>query len=235
MLELNGIDVHYSGTQVLWGVDLNVGEGEIVALMGPNGSGKSTILKAAIGLAPNSGGEVRWRGERIDGTVPTHRMPELGIGLVMERRCLFPQMTVMENVRLGAFHRATWASRDRNLDWVLTLFPILKERASIRAGLLSGGEQQMVAIARGLMTGPQLLMMDEPFLGLAPRIVTQIRDVMREINGAGIAVLFNEQNAKLSFGMSDRGYLLESGRIVLEGAGEEMLDHEAVRRVYLGH
>ena len=235
MLEIDGLDVRYGSTQVLWDVSMRVGEGEIVALMGPNGSGKSTILKAAIGLAPNSGGEVRWRGTRLDGRVPTHEMPGQGIGLVMERRCLFPLMTVMENVRLGAFHPAAKPEAARNLDWVLSLFPILKERGGIRAGLLSGGEQQMVAIARGLMGAPRLLMMDEPFLGLAPRIVTQIREVMRQINAAGIAVLFNEQNAKLSFGMSDRGYLLESGRIVLEGSGAEMLGHEAVRKVYLGH
>lgn len=233
MLEVENVSVKYGDAQVLWDVSLRVGDGEIVAVMGPNGSGKSTILKAIAGLVRPSSGTVRFDGQDVT-RLPGHQMSEIGISLVLERRRLFPTMTVLENVMLGAYHKGARAHAKQRLEWVEALFPIIGERRSQVANRMSGGEQQMVAIARGLMSGPRLLLMDEPFLGLTPRMVTAIIDLIRTINKTGIAVLFNEQNVNLSFSNSDRGYLLESGRMVLSGSGVEMLQHETVKRVYLG-
>lgn len=233
MLKVENLNVHYGSTQILWNVSLQVSAGEIAAIMGPNGSGKSTILKAIIGLVKASSGAVTLDGETLLG-VPTHEMLARRVGLIMERRCLFPAMSVMENVRMGAFHPVAAAQFDENLAWVRQLFPLIDEKANAAAGQLSGGQQQMVAIARGLMGAPRYLMMDEPFLGLSPRIVDQIADVMNAVKARGIAVIFNEQNAHLSFSLSDRGYLLESGRIVIEGSGLGMLENDKIRQVYLG-
>lgn len=234
MLEVKNLDVHYGPVQILWDVSLQVAPGEVAAIMGPNGSGKSTILKAIIGLVQPSRGAITLDGQSLVG-VPTHEMLARRIGLIMERRCLFPTMTVMENVKMGAFHPEAARHAAENLAWVRELFPIIDQKASEPAGLLSGGQQQMVAIARGLMGAPLYLMMDEPFLGLSPRIVDQIAEVIAAVKARGIAVIFNEQNAHLSFSLADRGYLLESGRIVIEGSGLEMLDHPKIRQVYLGH
>ncbi len=233
MLEVTDLDVHYGSTRILWNVSLRVAPGEIAAIMGPNGSGKSTILKAIVGLVKASGGTVTLDGATLLG-VPTHQMLARRVGLIMERRCLFPAMTVMENVRMGAFHPAAAAGFDENLAWVRQLFPVIDQKAGVAAGQLSGGQQQMVAIARGLMGAPRYLMMDEPFLGLSPKIVDQIAEVMAAVKARGIAVVFNEQNAHLSFSLADRGYLLESGRIVIEGSGMGMLENEKIRQVYLG-
>lgn len=233
MLSVAGLDVHYGRTQVLWDVSLEVPTGRIVALMGPNGSGKSTVLKAIVNLVRASSGRIE-----LDGTdltrVPTHEMVAHGVGLVLERRRLFPQMTVRENVLMGAYHKSTHQHLKSNLEWVNSLFPVIRERGDRAAGWLSGGEQQMVAIARALMSRPKLLLMDEPFLGLTPKMVKEILKLMKAVNEEGVGILFNEQNAKLSFGASDRGYLLESGRLVISGSGEEMLANEIVRRTYLG-
>lgn len=234
MLEVRDMSVKYGDAQVLWDVSLEVGERQVVAVMGPNGSGKSTILKAIMGLVPLSSGSVTFEGNDITG-MPAHELCARGISLVLERRRLFATMTVQENIMLGAYHKSARAKAAERLRWVEGLFPILGERRSQIAGRLSGGEQQMVAIARGLMAGPRLLMMDEPFLGLSPRMVDVIIALVKTINNEGIAVLFNEQNVNLSFSNSDRGYLLESGRMVLSGSGMAMLAHETVRRVYLGH
>jgi branched-chain amino acid transport system ATP-binding protein len=233
LLEVRNIDVSYGSTQVLWGVSLSVSDKEIVALMGPNGSGKSTVFKAIIGLVKTTAGTITHNGQDI-ARVPTHEMAGLGIGLVLERRRLFPSMTVKENLLMGAFHRTARTQIAENLEWVESLFPIVRERRTQAAGKLSGGEQQMVAIARGLMTRPKLLMMDEPFLGLAPLIVDHIVEIIKQINRNGIMVLFNEQNVHLSLSISHRGYLLESGRLVLEGSGEDMLNHDMIKEVYLG-
>jgi branched-chain amino acid transport system ATP-binding protein len=233
MLEVRELSVKYGDAQVLWDVGLDVGPREVVAVMGPNGSGKSTLLKAVMGLVPCSAGSIHFEGRNIRG-VPAHDLCGQGIGFVLERRRLFANMTVRENVMLGAFHRSARSQANQRLRWVEELFPILGERRSQIAGRLSGGEQQMVAIARGLMSGPRMLMMDEPFLGLSPRMVDVIISLVRRINDEGIAVLFNEQNVNLSFSNSNRGYLLEGGRMVLSGSGMEMLEHETVRRVYLG-
>ena len=233
MLEVDGLDVRYGATQVLWDVSLRVGAGEIVAMLGPNGCGKSTVLKAIMGLVPPSRGRVRLDGAELSGSPAWERVGR-GMSLVLERRRLFPRMSVRENVMLGAFHRGARAAARETYAWVEDLFPILAERAEQRAGALSGGEQQQVAIARGLMARPRLMLMDEPFLGLSPVMVRSVLALMRRINREGIAIVFNEQNVKLSFGNADRGYLMEGGRVRLEGSGLEMLEHEVVRRVYLG-
>ena len=233
MLELRNVDASYGKTQVLWDICMRVGREEIISIMGPNGSGKSTILKCIIGLVKSRSGQIEFEKNDLM-KESTHEMVGCGIGMVLERRRLFPNMTVEENLLMGAYHRTARKKIEENLEWVGSLFPIINERRSQRAGLMSGGEQQMVAIARGLMSRPRLLLMDEPFLGLAPKIVKQIADITQKIRDRGISVLFNEQNAALSFEISDRGYLLESGRIVLEGTGTQMLNHDMVKQVYLG-
>lgn len=233
MLEIEGLDVFYGDFQVLWDVGLTVGPGEVVAVLGPNGSGKSTVLKAIMGLTAAKRGRIEFEGQDLR-RVPTHGKVDLGISMVLERRRLFGAMSVQENVLLGAYSCRDKAEIARRLEWVESLFPIIAERRGQEAGRMSGGEQQMVAIARSLMSKPRLLLMDEPFLGLAPRIVHQILDIIRKIHAEGISVVFNEQNVQLSFGLSDRGYLLESGRVVLSGTGDEMLSSDVVRRVYLG-
>lgn len=232
MLKLEDVAVHYGSTQVLWDVNIEVAAGEMVAVMGPNGSGKSTVLKAAMGLKKASRGKVLLGGEDLREKPATLR-PKKGMAIVLERRRLFPRMSVRENILLGAYARPA-AEAKGSFDWVLGLFPEIAPHLEATAGRLSGGQQQMVAIARGLMARPRVLLMDEPFLGLSPAMVKNVCAIMRTINAEGVAILFNEQNARLSFAMSDKGYLLESGRVVLSGSGEEMLAHPEVKRVYLG-
>lgn len=233
LLEARDVNVIYGNYQVLWDVSMQTQAGQITAVLGPNGSGKSTILKAIMGLTPVRSGRVLLDGEDITNR-PAHEMVARGMSMVLERRRLFTGMTVYENVMLGAYHPSVQKyARDR-LEWVESLFPIIAERRGQIAGKMSGGEQQMVAIARALMSKPRLLLMDEPYLGLTPRIVQQIADIIRKVNGEGIAVIFNEQNVKLSFGISNHGYLLESGRVMLSGSGEEMMNSDVIRRVYLG-
>jgi branched-chain amino acid transport system ATP-binding protein len=232
MLELSGINVRYGATQVLWDVSISVGEGEVVAVMGPNGSGKSTVLKVAMGLKRPSGGRVVFNGGDLTQAPATKRVGA-GMSIVLERRRLFPRMSVRENIEVGGFVLPRTEIR-RQMEWVLSLFPELRPHMDATAGRLSGGQQQMTAIARGLMAKPRLLLMDEPLLGLSPALQKRVFALMREINSQGVAILFNEQNAKLSFELSHRGYLLESGRVVLTGSGTQMLDHPEIRRVYLG-
>lgn len=233
MLQVKNLDVFYGSYQVLWDVSLDVNHDQVVAVLGPNGSGKSTVLKAIMGLVPIKSGQVIFEGNDLT-QVPTHEMVANGISMVLERRRLFTNMTVHENILLGAYHRSVAKNTKTQLEWVESLFPILAERRNQIAGKMSGGEQQMVAIARSLMSKPRLLLMDEPYLGLAPKVVDQIVQIISKINSEGIAVLFNEQNVKLSFGVSDHGYLLEGGRVVLSGSGDEMMNSDIVRRVYLG-
>jgi branched-chain amino acid transport system ATP-binding protein len=233
MLEVRGLEVCYGNFQVLWGVDMTVGEGEIVCLLGPNGAGKSSILNAITGLVPRSAGCVVFGDHDLNG-VPTHQIVRLGLGHVPERRRLFPTLTVHQNLVLGSYTQEARKRRRENLAWVNGLFPFLSERATETAGVLSGGQQQMVAIARGLMAKPKLLMVDEPFLGLSPVAIDEILAVIEKINGEGVSVLFTEQNVQLALSLSHSGYLLESGRMVLHGSGREMLEHDLVKRVYLG-
>jgi branched-chain amino acid transport system ATP-binding protein len=233
MLRVENLNVLYGDFQILWDVSMAVNANEVVAVLGPNGSGKSTVLKAIMGLTPIRSGRIIFEDEDLT-KVPTHEMVARGISMVLERRRLFGAMTVRENILLGAYHRSVNKNTASRLEWVESLFPILAERRDQIAGRMSGGEQQMVAIARSLMSRPRLLLMDEPYLGLAPRIVSQIASIIRRINQEGISVVFNEQNVRLSFGVSHRGYLLESGRMMLTGTGEEMIHSDVIRRVYLG-
>jgi branched-chain amino acid transport system ATP-binding protein len=233
MLDARGLDVLLDDYQVLWGARLSVADGEIVALLGPNGSGKSTLMNTISGLLRPKAGEIVFQGRPIAG-LPAHRIVGEGLSHVLERRRLFPFLTVRQNVLLGAYSSAARATRDDQLDWVSGLFPVIRQRADQLAHTLSGGEQQMVAVARGLMARPRLLMIDEPFLGLAPRIVDQITEVIRAINGQGVTVLFIEQNVERALALAHRGYVLESGRTALEGRSEELLRSAEVRRVFLG-
>ena len=234
MLRVEGLSVAYGDFQVLWDVSLAVAEGEIVALLGPNGAGKSTVLNTVSGLVPPRAGRIEFRGRRLDG-LPAHRRVAEGLAHVLERRRLFPYLTVRQNLLLGGYQREARRHRPETLAWVESLFPVLRERAGQTAGTLSGGEQQMVAIARGLMSRPRLIMVDEPTLGLAPRVVGEILDVLRRLNREhAITVLFVEQNVQLALSLAHRGYILESGRLLLGGEAAELLASDEVKKVFLG-
>jgi branched-chain amino acid transport system ATP-binding protein len=231
LLDVSDIEVRYGAIAALKGISFNVGEGEIVALLGANGAGKTTTQKTISGMMRPVAGKITLAGRRIDG-IPAHTLIRLGVCHAPEGRHVFPRMTVAENLDMGAFR---FKSVDRDdLDWVLTLFPRLRERLKQQGGTLSGGEQQMLAIARALMGKPRLLLLDEPSMGLAPLIVAQIFDIIREINAAGVTVLLVEQNAAQALALANRGYVLETGEIVLEGTGAELLADERVRAAYLG-
>ncbi len=234
MLTVDDLSVAYGDFQVLWDVALRVDEGEIVALLGPNGAGKSTLLNTVSGLVPARTGRIEFRGRPLDG-LPAHRRVAEGLAHVLERRRLFPYLTVRQNLLLGGYQPEARRHRAETLAWVESLFPILRERAGQHAHTLSGGEQQMVAIARGLMSRPRFLMVDEPTLGLAPRVIGEILDVLRRLNREhGITVLFIEQNVQLALSLAHRGYLLESGRVLLEGTAAELLASDEVKKVFLG-
>jgi branched-chain amino acid transport system ATP-binding protein len=233
MLEVRDLEVCYGDFQVLWGVSISVAQGEIVCVLGPNGAGKSTVMNAVTGLIGRRAGTVSFEGHDL-AQVPTHEMVGRGIAHVLERHRLFPTLTVRQNLALGAHHASARARRAETLSWAEDLFPVLKQRRDQLAGSMSGGEQQLVAIARGLMSRPKLLMIDEPFLGLSPTAVHQILAVMQTVNKEGVALLFTEQNVELALSVSQRAYVLESGRVALAGRGDEVLGHEMVRRVYLG-
>jgi len=234
VLSVQGLSVAYGDFQVLWDVSLEVRRGEIVALLGPNGAGKSTLLNSVSGLVRPAQGRIEFDGRRVDG-LPAHARVGLGVAHVLERRRLFPYLTVRQNLLLGGYHTGARRHRAESLARVEALFPRLRERQGQLAHTLSGGEQQMVAIARGLMARPRFLMVDEPTLGLAPRVVAEILDVLRRINREeGITVLFIEQNVELALSVAARGYILESGRVLLEGAAAALLASPEVRRVFLG-
>jgi len=234
-LEARGLDVLYGDYQVLWDVSFRARRGEVVAILGPNGSGKSTLMNTISGLVRAHSGEIQLGDRRIDG-LPPHKIVGLGLAHVLERRRLFPYLTVRQNLLLGAYHASARAHREETLADVEALFPHLRERHSQIAGTLSGGEQQMVAIGRGLMARPALLMVDEPFLGLAPRVIEQIAEVLTAINRErGITVVFIEQNVELALRMAHRGYVLESGRAILEGPSADLLASSEVKRIFLGH
>jgi branched-chain amino acid transport system ATP-binding protein len=233
VLRVRDLEVKYGDFQALWGVSLEVRRGEIVCLLGPNGAGKSTLISAVSGLVRPGAGDISFSGERIDG-LPTHQIVTRGLSHVMEQRRLFPYLTVEKNLLLGSFQDRARARRVESLEWVYGLFPILRERRNQLAYSLSGGEQQMAAIARGLMSRPKFLMIDEPLLGLGPLVVAKILEIIKQVNAAGVTVLFIEQNVQLALGVSHRGYLMESGRMVLSGTAKEVLESELVRKVYLG-
>jgi branched-chain amino acid transport system ATP-binding protein len=234
MLTVSGIDVFYGEAQVLWDVSLRVHEGEIVALLGPNGSGKSTILNTIAGLLQPKRGHIEFVGRAVAG-VPAFQRAGEGLALVLERHRLFPLLTVRQNLLLGAYRGEARKHRAASLEWVESLFPILRQRADQQARTLSGGEQQMVAIARGLMSRPRLLMVDEPTLGLSPKVAGNVIELLQNIRrDAGITVVFVEQNVQLALSFADRGYVLESGRVLVEGTSRDLLESAEVRRVFLG-
>jgi branched-chain amino acid transport system ATP-binding protein len=234
MLQVEGLDVAYGDFQVLWQAVIEVGEGEIVAVLGPNGAGKSTLMNTISGLIAPRAGRITFRGKRIDG-LPAHRTAGEGLAHVLERRRLFPFLTVLDNVLLGAHNPTARPHRAESLARVESLFPVIGGRRAQLAHTLSGGEQQMVAIARGLMARPRLLMIDEPFLGLAPMVVQEIGALMRRIRDEqGISIVFIEQNVELALRLADRGYILESGRTILDGRSADLLQSDEVKRIFLG-
>jgi len=233
MLEINHLVVSYGGIQALKGVNLTVESGKIVALIGANGAGKSTTLKSIVGLVKPVSGTITYEGKDLL-KVSTKDMVRNGITLVPEGRKIFPDLTVLENLNIGAFARSDVKEVLKDRDWVHELFPILKERTWQLAGTLSGGEQQMLAVGRALMSRPKLLMMDEPSLGLAPLIVKNIFNIIREIHDQGVTILLIEQNANVSLKIADKGYVIETGMIKLEGTGHELLVNEEVKKAYLG-
>ncbi len=231
LLEVDDLEVRYGAIRAIKGISFTVADGEIVAMLGANGAGKTTTQKTISGMMRPSGGTITFAGQRIDGR-PAHELIGLGICHAPEGRHVFPRMTVAENLEMGAFRfkRVDPAALDR----AVTLFPVLKDRYRQPAGTLSGGEQQMLAIARALMGEPRLLLLDEPSMGLAPLIVAQIFDIIREINSQGVTVLLVEQNAAQALALADRGYVLETGELVLTGTGQELLADDRVRAAYLG-
>ena len=233
MLRVQNIDVFYGDLQVLWDVSFEVEEGEIVALVGANGSGKSTTLKAISGLLNPANGSIRFLDQRLD-QIPANKIIEHGVAHVPEGRRLFPEMTVRENLIMGSLARQAKLKREETMEWVFGLFPRLREREKQMAGTLSGGEQQMLAVGRGLMALPKMIMFDEPSLGLAPILVAEIFKIIKRIKKEGVTVLITEQNTKQTLEISDRGYVLENGRIVLSDTGQELLNNDHVKQAYLG-
>jgi len=233
LLEVQNVNVAYGLVQVLWDISFRVEEGEIVAIVGSNGAGKSTTLKTISGLLRPSSGSIVFKGERLDQT-PAHMVVEKEVAHIPEGRRLFPFSSVLTNLELGAFTRRARRETAENVEYVFELFPVLRERQNQLAGTLSGGEQQMLAIGRGLMSRPSLLMLDEPSLGLAPKLVLKTLDTLQELNKRGVTILLVEQNVNSALSLCNRGYVLENGRIVLEGSGQELLNNPHVKEAYLG-
>lgn len=233
MLEVNGINVFYGDLQALWDVSFKVTEEETVAIIGSNCAGKTTTLNTISGILRPRSGSIGFQGHRIDKLNP-HRIVELGIAQIPEGRQLFPSMTVIENLEMGASVPEAWSNKDRTKEWVFELFPILEERKTQMAGTLSGGEQQMLAIGRGLMSMPKLLMLDEPSLGLAPMLVLKTFEMIERIRKEGVSILIVEQNVHHALELADRGYVLETGKIIIEGESNELMDNEHVKMAYLG-
>jgi branched-chain amino acid transport system ATP-binding protein len=234
MLEISGLDVFYGDLQALWDVSISIDEGKIVTLVGSNGAGKSTVMKAITGLLKPKSGKIIFRGTRID-RLPPHRIVESGICMVPEGRRLFPGMSVRENLEVGASPKSARKIRNNTISWVYKVFPVLKERSEQQAGTLSGGEQQMLAIGRALMSNPKLLMIDEMSLGLSPVVVQDLSRIIKEINlSKKLTILLVEQDVQLALSLGDRGYIIENGRIVGQGICSDLLCDEQVKEAYLG-
>ena len=231
MLSIKDLQVHYGGIEAVKGISFDVSEGEIVTLIGANGAGKSSVLRSIAGLVKPSGGSITFCGDNITGRDSTV-IVKRGVTLVPEGRKIFPNLTVLENLKIGAYMRSDDISED--IQWVYDLFPRLRERSWQAGGTLSGGEQQMLAVGRALMARPKLIMMDEPSLGLAPLVVRDIFEIIRQINRQGVSILLIEQNANMALKVADSAYVMETGCITLSGAGRELLNNEAVKKAYLG-
>jgi len=233
MLKIENLVVSYGGIEALKGISMEVEEGKIVTLVGANGAGKSTTLRSIVGLVKPKNGTITYKGKNLLNE-KTQNIVRKGITLVPEGRRVFPNLTVKENLKIGAFTRTNTKEVNKDLDFVYSIFPILKERNWQLAGTLSGGEQQMLAVGRALMSRPKLLMMDEPSLGLAPLIVKEIFGIIEEIHRQGVTILLIEQNANAALHIADVGYVMETGRITLKGSGRELLENEDVKAAYLG-
>jgi branched-chain amino acid transport system ATP-binding protein len=233
LLKLNAIDTYYGEIHILERLNLHVGEGELVSLLGGNASGKSTTLKTVLGLVRPRNGSVEFRGEEVTERSTSYRI-QRGMAIVPENRRLFGPMTVLENLEMGAYLNRDSKGRKEDFERVYSLFPLLHERRSQLAGTLSGGEQQMVAMGRALMSHPKLLLMDEPSMGLAPILVERSFEIIQQVHQSGVAMLVVEQNANMALSIADRGYVLSTGRLVLEGPAKELLEHEDLRKAYLG-
>ncbi len=233
LLEVSNIDLYYGELHVLWDVSLKVYDGEVVSVIGPNGAGKTSLLNAISGIHPIRSGSIYYMDERIDG-LPPHYIVRKGIVHVPEGREIFPELTVIENLLLGAYTLKDHKEIERNLQKVYELFPVLKTRKKQKAGTLSGGEQQMLSIARGLMSNPRILLVDEPSQGLSPILVSELFKTIKEINKDGTTILLVEQNVHYSLALAHRAYVLENGKIVLSGEGKSLLHHEYVKKAYLG-
>jgi len=233
MLKVNDVDIYYGDVQALWDVSIEVHKGEVVSILGPNGAGKTTTMNTISAILRPQKGNVEFEGQDL-ADVNDYDIINLGIAHVPEARRLFPDMTVAENLEMGSLTPDAKAKRKETMEWVFGLFPILKDRVWQAAGTLSGGEAQMLAVGRGLMSHPKMIMFDEPSLGLSPILVSQIFDIIKKINSEGVTVLLVEQNVVQSLKCTNRAYILETGHIVLEGTGEELLDNKHVKNVYLG-
>ncbi|MEM3510618.1 MAG: ABC transporter ATP-binding protein [Nitrososphaerales archaeon] len=232
-LEIKKLEVFYGDLQVLWGVSLFVEKGELVSVIGANGAGKTTLMKSIVGIVKPKRGTILFDGKRIDGT-PPHKIIADGIVYVPEGRRIFPRLSVIENLRMGAYTRRARAQVNESLKYVFNHFPILKERRNQAAGTLSGGEQQMLAIARSLMAMPKLLLLDEPSMGLSPIMVTKIFDTIKNINKEGTTIILVEQDVLRALKLSDRCYVMETGRVIIEGEGSELEKNDYVKAAYLG-
>lgn len=234
LLDVKNIDVLYDDFQVIWDVSINVNKAEMVALLGPNGSGKSTVLNTISNLVEHKKGSITFDNTLIS-NIPTYKRTELGISHVLERRRVFPHLTVKQNLLLGAWHPKAKEELTNSLNKVYKIFPKLETRSDQLAKTMSGGEQQMLAIARGMMGLPKLLMVDEPFLGLSPMVMKDLIKIFKNIVAEGISILFVEQNVRLALSMANRGYVLESGRLVIDGKSEDLIDNDKVTKVFLGN
>ena len=233
LLELKGVGAHYGPIKVLHDIDMVIHPGEMVCLLGGNASGKSTTLKTILGIVRVSEGEMTFRGERAD-TLTTAQRIERGMAVVPENRRIFPKMTVRENLEMGAYLRHDRRAIGEDLEYVFELFPRLAERLEQKGGTMSGGEQQMLAMGRALMSRPKLILMDEPSMGLAPLFVERIFEIIKQVNERGISVFVVEQNANVALSIADRGYVLQTGEVVLSGPARELLTNEAMKKAYLG-
>jgi branched-chain amino acid transport system ATP-binding protein len=233
LLAVDRLGVHYGGIRAVQGVTLEVAEGETICVIGANGAGKSTTLRALVGLAPVAAGRITYAGRDIT-ALPVHARARLGLSLVPEGRGIFPRMTITENLRMGAYQHRDGTAVRQDLERVLALFPRLAERQAQVAGTLSGGEQQMLAVGRALMSRPRLLLLDEPSMGLAPLVVEKIFATLREVAAQGVTLMLVEQNANLALQLSDRGYVLDNGRVAISGRAADLLQDPRVRTAYLG-